>query len=329
MEAEGGPARRMTWLGPDVQVRGWTREGEILFVSTYGQPFFRNYRAFTLDPAGGMPKTARAGTGESLVRRSGQRESHRPQHRRSRALEALPRRHGRSSVDRRDRVRDVPADDRARGQSHVPDVDRRARLLRLGCRRHRQSLLVPAGRVRRAAPHGITTTTTSATRRPTASASSINAAPRSICSIRRTAARRAVAIEVPSHRTQAARKFVPAADHLGSFQVHPAGHSLAVDARGKVFAFPLWEGAVRQLGADGARYRLPQWLDDGTTLVAVGDAIARGARRSVGERRRAHAALGHRARRRDARGASRQARRDRQPSQRSADRRHRERRDRR
>src|SRR5258705_1342886 len=80
-----------------------------------------------------------------------------------------------------------------------------------------------------------------------------------------------VAIEVPSHRTQAARKFVPASDHLGAFHVHPAGHSLTVDARGKIFAFPLWEGAVRQFGADGVRYRLPQWLDDGTTLVAVGD----------------------------------------------------------
>jgi tricorn protease len=26
MASEGGPARRMTWLGPDVIVRGWTRE---------------------------------------------------------------------------------------------------------------------------------------------------------------------------------------------------------------------------------------------------------------------------------------------------------------
>ena len=48
MSAEGGPARRMTWLGPDVLVRGWTPDGRILFVTTYGQPFFRNYRAFTL-----------------------------------------------------------------------------------------------------------------------------------------------------------------------------------------------------------------------------------------------------------------------------------------
>ena len=54
--ADGGPARRMTWLGPDVMVRGWTPEGHILFVTTYGQPFFRNYRGYTLDPAGGMPR---------------------------------------------------------------------------------------------------------------------------------------------------------------------------------------------------------------------------------------------------------------------------------
>lgn len=40
MSSDGGEARRMTWLGPDVIVRGWTPDGHILFVSTYGQPFF-------------------------------------------------------------------------------------------------------------------------------------------------------------------------------------------------------------------------------------------------------------------------------------------------
>ncbi|HYR48837.1 MAG TPA: peptidase, partial [Candidatus Eisenbacteria bacterium] len=55
MPGEGGPARRMTWLGPDVIVRGWTPEGAILFVTTWGQPFFRNYRAYTLDVDGGLP----------------------------------------------------------------------------------------------------------------------------------------------------------------------------------------------------------------------------------------------------------------------------------
>ena len=55
MPAEGGPAKRLTWLGPDTLVRGWTPEGHILFVSTHGQPFFRNHRAYTLAPEGGTP----------------------------------------------------------------------------------------------------------------------------------------------------------------------------------------------------------------------------------------------------------------------------------
>ena len=61
MPADGGPARRLTWLGPDTLVRGWTPQGHILFVSTHGQPFFRNHQAFTLDPAGGMPQPLNLG----------------------------------------------------------------------------------------------------------------------------------------------------------------------------------------------------------------------------------------------------------------------------
>ena len=83
---------------------------------------------------------------------------------------------------------------------------------------------------------------------------------------------RRIPIDVPAHRTQAARKFVPAADNLGGFAVHPAGHSLALDVRGKLVTFGLWEGAVRQHGtAESARHRHGQWLADGTTLVAVSD----------------------------------------------------------
>jgi tricorn protease len=81
-----------------------------------------------------------------------------------------------------------------------------------------------------------------------------------------------VDITVPAHRTQAARKFAPADQHLMGFNVHPAGHSLAVDARGKLFTFAHWEGAVRQHGAaDGVRYRHGQWLHDGAALVVLSD----------------------------------------------------------
>ncbi len=80
-------------------------------------------------------------------------------------------------------------------------------------------------------------------------------------------------IQLHGHRTQAARKFVAATEHLGGFQLHPQGHSVALDARGKLYSMALWEGAVRQHGqADGVRYRHGQWLADGTTLVGVSDA---------------------------------------------------------
>ena len=84
--------------------------------------------------------------------------------------------------------------------------------------------------------------------------------------------RASVDVNVPAHRTQAARKFVSTGEYLGEFNVHPAGHSVALDVRGKLFTMGLWEGAVHQWGTpDGARHRHPQWLADGETVVAVSD----------------------------------------------------------
>jgi tricorn protease len=72
MPADGGAARRLTWLGPDTLVRGWTPDGRIVFVSTYGQPFFRNHQAFTIDPAGGMPQPLSLGQVNHLAFGPGQ-----------------------------------------------------------------------------------------------------------------------------------------------------------------------------------------------------------------------------------------------------------------
>ena len=96
---------------------------------------------------------------------------------------------------------------------------------------------------------------------------------------------RELAIETPAHRTQAARRFVASAEHLEWFRPHPAGHSLAVVARGQLFAMPLWEGAPTRRddavagrcrdarpGGAAARLRRGQWLADGTTMIAASDA---------------------------------------------------------
>jgi tricorn protease len=81
-----------------------------------------------------------------------------------------------------------------------------------------------------------------------------------------------VAIDFRSPRVQRNRRFVSAEEFLTGASLHPKGHSIALETRGKLFTFPLWEEAVRQHGRpDGVRYRLTRWTHDGTSLVTVSD----------------------------------------------------------
>ncbi len=133
---------------------------------------------------------------------------------------------------------------------------------------------------------------------------------------------------LPSHRTQAARKFVPAADHLGSIHAHPGGpQRRARRARQAVH--------VRAVGGRGAPARRRPTA--AATATASGWPTARRSSPSATRPARsasrcspngagAHAALGRRPRRRAARRTARPPGRDRQPSQRGADRRPRQRR---
>jgi tricorn protease len=79
-------------------------------------------------------------------------------------------------------------------------------------------------------------------------------------------------IDLHSPRTQRSRKFVGTASYLESVELHPDGHSLAATVRGKPFTFSNWEGAVLRHGQPhGVRYRLPTWLNDGSSLLVVND----------------------------------------------------------
>ena len=271
MPAEGGPARRMTWLGPDVMTRGFTPDGHILFVTTWGQPFFRNYRAFTLDVAGGMPEMLPLGQVNHLAFGPG------------RAMVI-----GRNTADpaRWKRYRGGTAGYLwcdAEGSGRFTRLSSLAGNITcpmwLGERIYYLSDGEGIGNLYSCRPDGSdvrrhTDHNAYYARNAQTDGTRIVYQCAAALWIYDPATGRAseVPIEVPSHRTQAARRFVAAAEHLESFQVHPAGHSLAVDARGKLYTFALWEGAVRQHGAaDGVRYRYGQWLADGETLVAVSD----------------------------------------------------------
>lgn len=272
MPAEGGSARRMTWLGPDVMVRGWTPEGHILFVSTYGQPFFRNYRAFTLDPAGGTPQLLAWGQvnhlafGPGNARIIGRNTADPARWKRYRGgtagqlwIDAVGHGTFRRMTELKGNITSpMWIDGRVYYLSDAEGVGNLYSCLPDGSdlRRHSDHDQYYA---RHAQTDGKRIVYQCAADVWLFDPANDRTAP--------------VAIRMSSHRTQAARKFVPAAEHLESVHVHPEGHSLAVDARGKFFTFPLWEGAVSQHGAaDDGRYRHGQWLPgDGETLVAVGD----------------------------------------------------------
>ena len=271
MPAAGGAARRLTWLGSELAVRGWTPDGRIVFCSNHGQPFFRNWHAWTIAPAGGLPERLPLGQVNHLAFGPGG----------ARVI-------GRNTADpaRWKRYRGGTA-----GHLWVDaagsGVFRRLDELRgnitspmwIGERLYFLSDFEGTGNLYSCAPDG------SALRRHTDHADyyARHAASDGERIVYQCGAElwlfdaaqdRSVRldIDVPSARTQAARRFVPASDHLHGMQLHPAGHSLALELRGQLHTLALWEGAVRRHGVVPARRRLGQWLADGQTLVAVSDA---------------------------------------------------------
>ncbi len=82
-----------------------------------------------------------------------------------------------------------------------------------------------------------------------------------------------IEVELHSPRAQRQRRLVSTASYLQGYEVHPAGHSIAVEARGQAHSMPLWERASRRWDSgDAVRSRHGQWLAGGTRFVAVTDA---------------------------------------------------------
>jgi tricorn protease len=272
MAAEGGPARRMTWLGPDVMVRGFTPDGKILIVTTQGQPFFRNYRAHVLPIEGGLPELLPLGQvnhlsfGPSRERVIGRNTADPARWKRyqggtaghlwvdptgSGEFARLGNLQGNITCPMwiKDRIYFI-SDFEGIGNLYSCRADG-AQLVRVTDQdsfyvRHAQT---DGERIvfQCAADIWLFDPATNQARK--------------------------IPIEVLAHRAQAARKFVSAAKNLTGLKPHPKGHSIAYEVRGRIFSGPLWEGAIRQSGrSDGVRHRLGQWLADGETIICVADA---------------------------------------------------------
>jgi tricorn protease len=272
MPAAGGPARRMTWLGPDVMVRGFTPDGRILFVTTHGQPFFRNYRAYALALDGGLPELLPYGqvnhlafgpNGAKVIGRNTADPARWKRYRGGMAGHLWIDADGSGEFRRMQELAGNLSSPMWVGKRvyFLSDAEGWGNLY---------SCLPDGSDLQRHTDHddyyARHASTDGARIVYQCGAALWRFDPKADCAQK-------LDIRVPAHRTQAARRFVAAAEHLMQFKPHPAGHSLALEARGKMYSFALWEGAVRQHGMpDGARYRHAQWLADGTTLIAISDA---------------------------------------------------------
>jgi tricorn protease len=272
MDSEGGPARRLTYLGAATTVIGWTPAGDrILFASDAGQPIDRVPAVFALRPEGGLPEPWPVGHAVSITFGPGGRS-------------AIGRNNNDPARWKRYRggtAGDLWVDPKGDGQFQrlVRLAGNLARPMWIGERIYFLSDHEGYGNIYSCRPDGTdvrrhTDRTDYYVRFPASDGRRIAYHAGGDLYVLDPAAgvETPVAVDHRSPRVQRQRRFVDPARHLESAALHPEGHSLAVTARGKSFAMGNWEGAVVPVGREGAvRCRLTQWLNDGQRLVTVAD----------------------------------------------------------
>ncbi len=272
MPADGGPARRRTYLGKQTAVRGWTPGGRVTFMSDSGLANRGDYRIYTLDPDSGMPEQAGFGPATEA----------------SWAADGGGLVIGRHTIDpaRWKRYRggtrgDIWIDANGNGTfRRLLDLEGNlASPLWVGDRIYFVSDHEGIGNLYSCRPTGRDI------QRHTdhdeyyarwASSDGRRIVYQLAAEIwiydPETDTSQRVDIDLRSPRIGRNRRFVESARFLHSWSVHADGHAVALASRGKLFTMPLWEQAVRQYGRrDGVRYRLPHWTNDGEALVCVSD----------------------------------------------------------
>ncbi len=271
MPAAGGAARRLTWMGADGAVRGWSPDGRIVLTSNFGQPFFRHWHAFLVSPEGGAPEALPLGQvnhlawgpkGARVIGRNTADPARWKRYRGGTAGHLWVDAEGGGSFRRLHELQGNITSPMWLGDRlwFLSDFEGVANLY--SCRPDGGGLARHTDHADYYARHA-----------QTDGRRIVYQCGAQVWLFDPASGRtRALPIEVPSARTQAARRFVPAAEHLQGATLHPQGHGVVVEARGQLFSMALWEGAVHEhLAAEGARHRLGQWLADASRLVAVAD----------------------------------------------------------
>jgi len=274
MEADGGPAEQLTYNGTSARVLGWTPGGDrILFRSTFREPFPGAPKLYSVAVSGGEVRKEGLGVVHGISFESGGEGRVIGRHADDIARWKRYRggRAGAIWIDREgnDEWRQLLADERAG----------LVRPMWVGGRIYFISDLEGYGNLYSCTPEGDdlqrhTDHTEFYARFASSDGETIvytHGGELRRFDLSSDEAER-LEVEYPSPRTKLNRKFVDASDYLESYRLHPEGDSLAIAARGKLFNFGNWEGAVRQNGAShGVRYRLPRYLD-ADRILAVSDA---------------------------------------------------------
>ncbi|MDJ0706567.1 MAG: S41 family peptidase [Leptolyngbyaceae cyanobacterium MO_188.B28] len=273
MPAEGGTAKRLTFLGANSLVVGWSLDGRsILFSSNTAQPFRRISALHQIDAAGGLPQRLPIGPAQQITY--------------SPAGGVAIGRHT-SDIARWKRYRGGTAgmiwiDPDGTGD-FTPLIDLGGNLaspMWAGDRIYFISDHEGIGDLYSCTPRGEdlqkhTNNPEYYVRNAATDGSRIvyQAGAELFCFDPASGSAQAIPIEFHSPQVQRQRKFVEAAEYLEEYTLHPEGHSTLLTCRGKSYWFGNWEGAVTQLGVfDGVRYRLTRWLNDSARFVTISDA---------------------------------------------------------
>lgn len=272
---EGGPVRRVTYLGTNSSVVGWTPDGaKILFASDFEQPFDRQHDIYTVSPAGGLPEPFRVGHALSISVREGNqvvlgRNNNDParwkRYRGGTAGDIWIDREGRGEFQRLVTLNGNLARPMWVGERvfFLSDHDGIANLY---------SCATDGRDIKQHTHH-----TDYFARFPATDGSRIVYHAGGDLYLYDPAADTDTKIDVIYHSPQVARqrKFVDASRYMDGYDLSPQGQNLAITTRGKSFTLGNWEGAVFQQGGDDPsnpiRYRLTSWLNDGKRVVTVTD----------------------------------------------------------
>ncbi len=272
MPADGGIAKRLTFLGAATAVVGWSFDGKsILFSSNAAQPFRRIHNLYRINPEGGMPERLPVGLAHHISYGAnggvvlGKNTSDLAYWKRYRGGRTGVLWIDPSSKGTFQKLIDLP------GNISVP--------MWVGERIYFISDHEGIGNLYSCTPVGEdlkrhTYSREYYVRNATTDGKRIvyHAGAELFCFEPTLEENYQIEVDFHSPQVQRHRKFVDAAHYLEEYNLHPEGHSTLITCRGKSFWFGNWEGAVTQIGLpDGVRYRLTRWLNDRKRFVTISD----------------------------------------------------------